>query len=183
MKAIKASIILLLMFINLKIVAQSNNDNMAMTTDLGGTQKATCVLNPTKGNNVKGTVTFTKVKEGVKVVADIEGLTKGKHGFHIHENGDCTAPDGSSAGGHLNPGKMQHNGPPDMMRHAGDLGNLEANAAGKAHYEYVDLMISLDGNNSIIGKSVIVHEKPDDFVTQPTGNSGGRIACGVIEKQ
>jgi len=185
-KNMKANITLLifsLLLVNLKIVAQPSNDNgsMAMSAPSDGNQKATCVLSPTKGNNVSGTITFTKVKEGIKVVADVEGLTKGKHGFHIHDKGDCSAPDGSSAGGHFNPEGMAHNGPPDMERHAGDLGNLEANAAGKAHYEYVDNMISFEGANSIIGKSVIVHEKADDFVTQPTGNSGGRQACGVID--
>jgi superoxide dismutase, Cu-Zn family len=182
MKAIITLLIFSLLLINLKIVAQPSNDKsiMAMSAPSDGTQKATCALSPTKGNNVSGTVTFTKVKEGIKVVADVQGLTKGKHGFHIHDKGDCSAPDGSSAGGHFNPQGMKHNGPPDMERHAGDLGNLEANAAGKAHYEYVDLMISFEGTNSIIGKSIIVHEKADDFVTQPTGNSGGRMACGVI---
>jgi len=183
MKAIITLLIFSMLLISFKTVAQPNNKKSSMATPApsNGTQKATCILNPTKGNNVSGTITFTKVKEGIKVVADIQGLTPGKHGFHIHDKGDCSAPDGSSAGGHFNPAGMEHNGPPDMMRHAGDLGNLEAKADGKAHYEYVDLLISFEGTNSIIGKSIIVHEKADDFVTQPTGNSGGRLACGVID--
>lgn len=140
-------------------------------------------LQPTKGNNVKGRVTFTVVKEGVKVVADIENLSPGQHGFHIHEKGDCSAPDASSAGAHFNPSSAKHGGPDDQDRHAGDLGNLVADANGRAHYERIDRMLSLDGPESIVGLSVIVHAAPDDYVTQPTGNSGGRQACGVIKSE
>ncbi|MEI7981196.1 MAG: superoxide dismutase family protein [Bacteroidota bacterium] len=142
--------------------------------------KAVCMLYPTTGNLVTGIVTFTKIDGGVKVVADVQGLTPGKHGFHVHECGDCTASDGTSAGGHFNPGKMDHGAPVDMMRHEGDLGNLEADASGKAHLEFVDPVIQLDGPGSIIGRSMIVHAKEDDLKTQPTGNAGPRIACGVI---
>lgn len=142
--------------------------------------KAVCILYPTTGNQVSGIVIFTKTDDGVRVVADVQGLTPGKHGFHVHECGDCSAADGSSAGGHFNPGKMNHGAPMDMMRHEGDLGNLEADASGKAHLEFVDPMIKLDGPGSVIGRSMIVHAKEDDLKTQPTGNSGPRIACGVI---
>ena len=142
--------------------------------------KAMAVLSPTKGNSVSGTVTFTKVDGGVNIVADVTGLTPGQHGFHIHEFGDCSAPDATSAGGHFNPHHMQHGGPDATMRHAGDFGNLEADASGKAHYERVDATLSLDGADSIIGRGVIVHEKADDLKTQPTGNAGARVACGAI---
>lgn len=142
--------------------------------------KAVAALSPTKGNSVSGTVTFTKVEGGVKVVADVTGLTPGQHGFHIHEFGDCSAPDATSAGGHFNPGHMQHGAPDAASHHAGDLGNLEADASGKAHYELVDPTLSLNGPESIVGHGVIVHEKADDMKTQPTGNAGGRVACGAI---
>ncbi len=142
--------------------------------------KAIAVLSPTKGNSVSGTVTFTKVDGGVKIVADVAGLTPGQHGFHIHEFGDCSAPDATSAGGHFNPHHMQHGGPDATMRHAGDFGNLEADASGKAHYERVDATLSFDGADSIIGRGVIVHEKADDLKTQPTGNAGARVACGAV---
>jgi Cu-Zn family superoxide dismutase len=142
--------------------------------------KAIAVLSPTKDSSVSGTVTFTKVDGGVKIVADVAGLTPGQHGFHIHEFGDCSAPDATSAGGHFNPGHMQHGGPDAAVRHAGDFGNLEADASGKAHYERVDTMISLEGADSIIGHGVIVHAKADDLKTQPTGNAGARVACGAI---
>jgi len=142
--------------------------------------KAVAVLQPTKGSNVSGVITFTKISGGIRVVADIEGLTPGDHGFHIHEFGDCSAPDATSAGGHFNPEGHLHAGPGSQQRHEGDLGNVAANANGKAHYDLVDTQLSFDGPHSIIGRSVIVHEKIDDFKTQPTGNAGARVACGVI---
>ncbi|MCX6282227.1 MAG: superoxide dismutase family protein [Bacteroidetes bacterium] len=143
-------------------------------------QKAICVLYATLGNSVSGTVTFTKVPEGVRIFAELSGLTPGKHGFHIHEFGDCSSPDGTSAGGHFNPSGSPHGAPMDMSRHAGDMGNIEADASGKAHLDYIDPHMSFDGPNSILGRSVIVHAKDDDMKTQPTGNAGPRIACGVI---
>lgn len=142
--------------------------------------KAIAVLNPTKGSAVKGIVIFETVKGGTKVTAHISGLTPGKHGFHVHEYGDCSADDATSAGGHFNPGMMPHSMPSSEKRHAGDLGNVEADKDGNAHVEYVDTILSLSGANSVVGRGVIVHEKEDDLKTQPTGNAGGRLACGVV---
>ncbi len=144
------------------------------------TQKAIAVLSPASDSKVMGTITFTKSGDGVKVVADITGLTPGKHGFHIHEFGDCSDPKAASAGGHFNPGKHQHGAPDASDRHAGDLGNIEADASGKAHLELTDKAMKLSGDESILGHAVIVHEKADDLKTQPTGDAGGRLACGVI---
>lgn len=144
---------------------------------------AKCVLYPTQGNQATGHVSFTAVSGGVHIVADLEGLTPGDHGFHIHEFGDCSAPDASSAGGHFNPSKKPHGSPNTVERHAGDLGNITADANGKAHYDRIDEVIELNGENTIIGRSIIVHAKADDFTTQPTGNSGSRVACGVIEAE
>lgn len=145
-----------------------------------GIQKAVAVLHPTAGSNVSGLVTFTKTGAGIEVVAHVEGLTPGKHGFHIHEYGDCSALDLSSAGGHFNPGKMPHAGPGSVQRHVGDLGNLEADSMGVAHSELTDNMLTFEGIHSIIGRAVVVHQGEDDFTTQPAGNSGARVACGVI---
>jgi superoxide dismutase, Cu-Zn family len=142
--------------------------------------KAICVLYPTRGNVVNGTVTFTQVENGVKVVVNIWGLSTGKHGFHIHEFGDCSSPDGTSAGGHFNPENMNHGAPMDMSRHMGDMGNLNADVDGKANLEYIDHRIMLEGPESIIGHSLIIHKNEDDLKTQPTGNAGPRVACGVI---
>ena len=142
--------------------------------------KAICVLHPTEGNEVSGTVKFTQDGAEVKVVADLEGLTPGKHGFHIHEYGDCSNPDGTSAGGHYNPLDKKHGAPTDANRHVGDLGNIEADENGNAHLEMTDTLINLGGRYSIIGRAVIVHADEDDFESQPTGNAGARVACGVI---
>jgi len=142
--------------------------------------RATAVLNPTEGNNVRGVVTFTQTGAGVKVVARIEGLAPGKHGFHVHEFGDCSSKDGSSAGGHFNPANTPHGAPEAAQRHAGDMGNIEADQSGVANLEYVDPVAKLNGHGAIIGHGMIVHANPDDLKTQPTGNAGGRLACGVI---
>lgn len=143
--------------------------------------KAITMLHPTAGNKVSGTVTFTEVADGVQVHADITGLTAGNHGFHVHEFGDCSAADLSSAGGHFNPTKKPHAGPDDAERHVGDMGNVQADASGKATLDYVDHQISLTNDqDSVIGRSVVVHAKADDLKTQPAGDSGARIACGVI---
>ncbi|HJT80523.1 MAG TPA: superoxide dismutase family protein [Chthoniobacterales bacterium] len=142
--------------------------------------KATAKLEPKSGSKVTGTITFTKAGDDVEVHGDIENLTPGTHGFHIHEKGDCSAPDAASAGAHFNPSKKHHGGPTGAERHEGDLGNIEAGKDGKAHVHWKGKM-ALSGADSIIGKSVVVHEKADDLKTDPSGNSGGRIACGVIE--
>ena len=142
--------------------------------------RAVAVLHPTAGNDVTGVVVFTKVQNGVKVVADVAGLTPGEHGFHVHEYGDCSASDATSTGGHYNPDNMPHGGPTDMKRHEGDLGNIMADMDGKAHFEWTDNLLALNGTHSIIGRAVIVHAGKDDLTSQPSGNAGPRVACGVI---
>ena len=142
--------------------------------------KAIAVLHSASGSQVAGTVTFTRTGDTTVVVADVTGLTPGKHGFHIHEFGDCSAPDATSAGGHFNPMHKQHGGPDAAEHHAGDLGNLDADASGKAHLELKDPDLMLSGENSILGRSVIVHAKEDDLKSQPVGNAGGRLGCGVV---
>ena len=143
--------------------------------------KATVKLEPTAKQTARGEVTFTAEAGGVHVVGSFSGLVFGEHGFHVHEKGDCSAPDGTSAGGHFNPATKPHAAREAADRHAGDLGNLKADPYGLARVDFVDATLSLSGPNSIVGKAVIVHEKADDFKTQPTGNAGARFACGVIE--
>jgi Cu-Zn family superoxide dismutase len=146
-----------------------------------GSEKAVAVLHPSSGSKVTGTVTLSKQAEGVQIQAEITGLSPGNHGFHIHEFGDCTATDASSAGAHFNPTHKPHAGPDTPERHVGDMGNVQADASGKATLKYVDHQISLtDDERSVIGRSVVVHEKADDLKSQPSGDSGARIACGVI---
>ncbi len=144
------------------------------------TEKATAVLYPTKDSGVHGVVMFTRQGSGVLVAADVQGLSPGKHGFHIHEYGDCSALDAGSAGGHFNPTGKPHGAPADRERHAGDLGNISADTQGRARHESADKNISFDGPASIIGRAVVVHADPDDLKSQPAGNSGARVACGVI---
>ena len=152
----------------------------AVSAIAGEPTKAVAVLHPTKGSNVEGIVTFTKSGDEMKIVADVSGLTPGKHGFHIHEFGDCSSPDGKAAGGHFNPTNNPHAGHDVAQRHEGDMGNIEADGSGKAHLDLTDNMMVMSGEKSIIGRSVIVHEKADDLKSQPTGDAGGRLACGVI---
>jgi len=142
--------------------------------------KAVAVLNPVGASGVSGTVTFSRAEGGVKVSAHISGLGEGAHGFHIHEFGDCSAPDGTSAGGHFNPTAQPHAGPTASSRHTGDMGNVVAGKDGTATLEYVDTHASFEGESSVLGRGVIVHEKADDMTTQPTGAAGARVACGVI---
>jgi Cu-Zn family superoxide dismutase len=143
--------------------------------------KAVAVLQPTSGNKVSGTVTFTEVADGVQIQAEITGLPPGNHGFHVHEFGDCSAGDGSSAGAHFNPSHKRHAAPDAPERHVGDMGNVQADASGKAKLEYVDHQISLaNDQRSVIGRSVVVHAKADDLKSQPAGDAGARVACGVI---
>lgn len=141
---------------------------------------AIAVLHPTKGSHVEGIVTFKKTGDEIKIVANVSGLAPGKHGFHIHEFGDCSSPEGKSAGGHFNPTNKPHAGHDAAQRHVGDMGNLTADASGKAHLELTDKMMTMSGARSIIGRGIIVHEKPDDLTSQPVGDAGARVACGVI---
>jgi Cu-Zn family superoxide dismutase len=144
-----------------------------------GPQKAVCVLHPTKGSHTHGIVHFTVKGEELEVRGEIEGLKPGMHAFHVHEFGDCTAPDAMSAGSHFNPDKKPHGDRHAEERHVGDLGNIKADEDGKAVIHFTDKVIKLHGPHAIIGRALIVHDKPDDF-SQPVGNAGGRVACGVI---
>ena len=143
--------------------------------------KLVAKLNPASGSQVTGTVTFTAAADGAQVVVDITGLTPGKHGFHLHDKGDCSDPKAASAGAHFNPTHSHHGGPDTAERHAGDFGNVTADASGKVHAELKGKNLKLTGADSIVGKAVIVHAGEDDLKTDPSGNSGDRVACGVIE--
>lgn len=157
------------------------SNGVAQAAEAAAVKQAVAVMHPTAGQQCHGVVRFVEEGDSVKVVADLEGLTAGqKHAFHIHQYGDCTAADAMSAGGHYNPEGHQHGFPEAENRHAGDLGNVQADSSGKAHYEVTLKNISIEGEkNAILGRGVIVHAKPDDG-SQPVGNAGARIACGVI---
>jgi len=156
----------------------------ASTTPAAG-NSATATLAPTEGNDVKGALTFTVVDGKVHVVGEVTGLKPdSEHGFHIHEKGDCSAPDGMSAGGHFNPAGVSHGAITSDPHHGGDMPNIKADAQGVAKVDTpVSSNVNIGGDAAfdIVGKGLIVHADPDDYTTQPTGNAGGRLACAVIE--
>lgn len=143
---------------------------------------ASAQLQPTTGNTTSGSASFTQVGDKVHLVANVTGLTPGQeHGFHIHEAGDCGSGDGMSAKGHFNPYGKPHGSPASAERHAGDMPALRADAGGDARIDTtLDVMSVKPGPASVVGRGLIVHASPDDYKTQPTGNAGARLACGVI---
>jgi superoxide dismutase, Cu-Zn family len=144
--------------------------------------RATAQLQPTKGSKTFGEATFEQAGDRVHVVVYVQGLKPGQeHGLHIHEVGDCSSGDGMSTKGHFNPHGKPHARHDSPERHAGDLPSLKAGKNGRAKVDAMLDVISVGpGAGSIIGRGLIVHADPDDFKTQPTGNAGARIACGVI---
>ena len=143
--------------------------------------KAEAKLESRSGSTVSGTVNFYASGEKLRVEARIAGLTPGEHGFHVHEAGDCSAPDASSAKGHFNPAAKQHGHYGVAEHHAGDMPNLVADASGNAIVSGEVSMLSLGTDaNSIVNRSVVIHADPDDYKSQPAGNSGKRVACGTI---
>ena len=149
----------------------------------GLSNEASAQLQPTQGSSVQGQVRFNMQKDGsVRVRGAVQGLApNSEHGFHIHEKGDCSAPDGSSAGGHFNPANTAHG--PMGQGHAGDLFSLRADANGTATFDYSTRSITVGyGKTDVVGRGVIVHKDADDYTTQPTGNAGARLACGVVTR-
>ena len=151
------------------------------TMGMGG-PKAVAKIEPTKGNTASGTAEFVQRGDKVVVTVAMSGLKPdGEHGFHVHDKGDCSSGDGMSTGGHFNPDAKPH-GPQDAPHHAGDLPALKADAGGNAKGTFtLDGVTVAPGPSSLVGRGLIVHKDPDDYKTQPTGNSGARIGCGVIQ--
>jgi Cu-Zn family superoxide dismutase len=145
--------------------------------------RATAALQPTKGNKAFGEATFEQVGDKVRVIVFAQNLPPDRElGFHIHEVGDCSSGDGMSAKGHFNPYGKPHGHPQSAERHAGDLPALKAGKNGRAKLDVTVDGISIgQGAGNIVGRGLIIHADPDDYKTQPTGNSGARIACGVIK--
>ena len=146
--------------------------------------KAVATLESRSGSTVTGKATFSQHGGKVTMKVVVKGLTPGQHAIHLHDKGDCSAPDAASAGGHWNPTSENHGRWGHAPFHQGDIGNLVANAKGTAQLSLVSELWSIgDGKPSdVVGHAVIVHAKEDDFTTQPTGNAGGRVACGVIQR-
>jgi Cu-Zn family superoxide dismutase len=152
---------------------------------LTGQQTAHVHLEPKSGNTtLKGHGEFVASPVGVKLVLHVEGAPPGEHGAHIHEKGDCSDPEAKNAGGHWNPAGHQHGAPPPTSSHLGDLGNVTVGADGTGHLEVTSEGWKLgDGSaEDLLGKAVVIHGGPDDLVSDPAGNSGPRIGCGVIQR-
>lgn len=146
-------------------------------------KKAVAKIQSASDSSVNGEIHFEQKGKEVTITVNLHRLSPGKHGFHIHEKGDCSAKDASSAGDHFNPTKTSHGGPDTASHHAGDFGNVIADEQGNVAVTITTQDITLGyGKHSVIGKSFIVHEKVDDLKSQPAGNAGKRIGCGVIEK-
>lgn len=149
-------------------------------------RRAVVHLTAASGTLVSGTLTLVPRGRMLHLTGDIGGLAAGSsHGFHIHQTGDCSAADASSAGGHFNPTGALHGKPETGVHHAGDIDNLVADAAGVAHVDTLLHGVSLGGGapDDIAGRAIVVHAAPDDYRSQPAGNSGARVACGVIVVQ
>jgi superoxide dismutase, Cu-Zn family len=146
---------------------------------------AGAALKPTQGNSVTGTLNLVAEKQGVRIGGMIEGLKAGsEQAFHIHSKGDCSAPDGSSAGDHFNPASQKHGDPKTPgPRHLGDMVNLKADASGVAKVDFLIEGATLHTGQptDVLGKAIIVHQSKDDYISQPSGNAGARVACGVIK--
>jgi Cu-Zn family superoxide dismutase len=141
---------------------------------------------PTQGNTASGSLALTAEVDAVRVSGTIQGLEpNGSFGFHIHEKGDCSAPDATSAGGHFNPEKVDHGNPEGASHHVGDMPNIESDDQGAAQVDTRSSGATLHSGQptDVLGKAIVVHEKSDDYTSQPSGNSGSRIACGVITVQ
>ena len=163
-----------------RLVAVSSLLAACATMDASG-PKASATLEPRSGSNVTGTVSFQAVGQKVRVEASVTGLTPGEHGFHVHEAGDCSAADATSAKGHFNPATKAHGHHGGAERHAGDMPNLVADSSGKATLSAeLDMLSLTEGPSGILKRSVVIHADPDDYKSQPAGNSGKRVACGVI---
>lgn len=154
----------------------------ACSTMSDGPSARALIQPTTAASSVAGTITFRELADGaVQVEANLTGVPQGQRGFHVHERGDC-GDSGNAAGGHFNPTGSTHGAPESAAHHAGDFGNLTATSAGEATGRFTTRAISLrEGPNSVIGRAVIVHAGSDDLTTQPTGNAGARIGCGVVE--
>jgi Cu-Zn family superoxide dismutase len=161
----------------------SGSSSPRQTTALSaaGGAGATANLEPRSGSSVSGTATFTQVADGIAAHVEVHGAQPGEHGVHVHDKGDCSDAKAQNAGPHFNPnGGAHHGGPQTQVRHGGDLGNMNVDSSGNGTLDVTVRDLSLSGPNGVEGRSIVVHEKADDLQSDPSGNSGGRFACGVI---
>ncbi len=155
-------------------------------SSMQNTKKAVAVISPKSDSSLQGRVSFTEMNGMVRMHAQISGASPGDHAIHIHAVGDCSAPDGSSAGGHWNPARVDHGKWMQNPFHLGDIGNISVNEEGKGNISRETDLWCIgcdDEDRNILGKAIIVHQGIDDFSTQPSGAAGARIGCGEIQEE
>ncbi|MDP3938851.1 MAG: superoxide dismutase family protein [Deltaproteobacteria bacterium] len=164
-------------------VAEGGIQEESLQPDRGDPGRATASarIEPRSGSSLSGAAGFEQTADGVRVVVKVSGAKPGDHGVHIHEIGDCSADDASSAGGHFNPAGVAHGAPGAAEHHPGDFGNITIAADGSGTLELITQGVTLgDGASAIVGRAIVVHADPDDLSSQPSGNAGARIGCGLI---
>lgn len=179
----RATSLLAMFSVALLAGCSASQDHASAPSANGATTRAHAVLKSSSGSQVSGQLAFAATDHGVHVTGRISGLKPDStHGFHIHEHGDCSAPDAASAGGHFNPGQQPHGHPGSAPHHAGDMPNQHADASGVVTVDEVvpGIELGTGGDTDILDGAVIVHAQPDDYASQPSGAAGARIACGVI---
>ena len=144
--------------------------------EAGADRSASATVEPINGGDVGGEVFFDETGNTVRITGTINGLDRGKHGFHIHEGTSC-----DNRGGHYNPTNQPHGSPDEVERHLGDLGNLVAGSDGRADYRRIDRLVTLRGSQSVVGHVLVIHQGEDEYLPQPSGSAGTEIGCGVIE--
>lgn len=172
----------LILLVGLVGCSSSKSASSAAVPPASAAPQLTAMIEGRSGSALTGTATFTQSSGAVHVVVDVNNAPEGVHAVHLHEKGDCSAPDASSAGGHFNPTHMSHGSPDSPNHHAGDFGNMRVGADGHGHLELDSTILTIaPGEMSVSGHAVVVHANADDMTTQPTGNAGGRIGCGVVK--
>lgn len=175
-------LILLLVIMSACAKMETEKKEVAVTENLKTSADAVSAMHSSKLKNLKGIIGIEELENELKITADVSGLSPdAKLGIHIHENGICEGPDYKSAGAHFNPHNQKHGRPEGKMRHVGDMGNLITNAQGEVKQVILLPKQKPTDMKDVIGKSIIIHAKKDDLKTQPSGNSGDRIACGLIK--
>ena len=164
------------------IAAKEPATGAASATESKLVERAVAHVTGVGTSGVSGTISFRRVALGLEVHVVLDGLKPGDHGIHVHEKGDCAGMGAMTAGDHFNPGNAPHGSRESSQRHAGDFGNVTADAAGHVDATFTDTHVALSGETSILGRAIVVHSEKDDGMSQPSGNSGERVGCGVIEE-
>ena len=173
---------LLLIGIFLALIGCERVQQQAGVLSVPSTKQAIATIGPASGSNVTGTATFTQNGDQITLTIEIQNASPGLHAVHIHENGDCSSPDGKSAGGHWNPTDVAHGKWGEGEFHLGDIGNITVGEDGTGSIELTTNLweIGTGSDIDVVGRGIVVHADADDFTSQPSGNAGARIGCGAI---